>query len=38
LEGLVSGTAGKRITVLLDVLGHQTRVCIPDHQVQALAV
>lgn len=37
LEGLVSGTAGKRITVLLDVLGQQTRVCIPDHQLQALA-
>jgi len=37
LEGLVSATAGKRITVLLDVLGRQTRVSVPDHQLQALA-
>ena len=36
LEGLVSATAGKRITVLLDVLGRQTRVSVPDHQLQAL--
>ena len=37
LEGLVSATAGKRITVLLDVLGRQTRVSLPDHQLEALA-
>jgi len=37
LEGLVSATAGKRVTVLLDVLGQQTRVCVPDHQLLALA-
>jgi transcriptional antiterminator RfaH len=36
LEGLVSAKAGKRITVLLDVLGRQTRVSVPDHQLQAL--
>lgn len=34
---MVSTTAGKRITVLLDVLGRQTRVSVPDHQLQALA-
>ncbi len=37
LEGLVSATAGRRITVLLDVLGQQTRVRMPDHQLQAVA-
>lgn len=37
LEGLVSATAGRRVTVLLDVLGQQTRVCMPDHHLQALA-
>lgn len=38
LEGLVSATAGTRITVLLDVLGSQTRVSVPDHHLQAVAV
>jgi transcriptional antiterminator RfaH len=37
LEGLVSATACKRVTVLLDVLGRQTRVSVPDHQLEALA-
>lgn len=37
MEGLVSATAGKRVTVLLDVLGQHTRVCVPDYQLQVLA-
>lgn len=36
LEGLVSATAGKRVMVLLDVLGQQTRVRVPHHQLQAV--
>ncbi len=36
LEGLVSTMAGKRVMVLLDVLGQQTRVGVPDYQLQAL--
>ncbi len=38
LEGLVSATAGTRVTVLLDVLGRQTRVSLPEHQLLPLAV
>ena len=38
LEGLVSATAGRRVTVLLDVLGRQTRVSLPEHQLLPLAV
>lgn len=37
LEGLVSAKAGTRVTVLLDVLGRQTRVSLPEHQLEPLA-
>ena len=36
LEGLVSAKAGTRVTVLLEVLGRQTRVSLPEHQLQPL--
>ncbi len=36
LEGLVSARAGTRVTVLLDVLGRQTRVSLPEHQLEPL--
>lgn len=36
LEGLVSARAGTRVTVLLDVLGRQTRVNLPEHQLEPL--
>ncbi len=37
LEGLVSASAGQRVTVLLDVLGLQTRVSLPTHHLEVLA-
>jgi transcriptional antiterminator RfaH len=37
LEGLVSGAAGKRVSVLLDVLGRQTKVSLPAHHLEVLA-
>ena len=37
LEGLVSASAGQRITVLLDVLGRQTKVSLPTHHLEVLA-
>jgi transcriptional antiterminator RfaH len=37
LEGLVSATAGQRVTVLLDVLGRHTRVSLPGHHLEVLA-
>ena len=38
LEGLVSAKAGTRVTVLLEVLGRQTRVSLPEHQLESLAI
>lgn len=37
LEGLVSAKAGTRVTVLLEVLGRQTRVSLPEHQLKPVA-
>ncbi len=38
LEGLVCSTAGQRVSVLLDLLGRQPRVNIPDHHLEVLAL
>lgn len=37
LEGLISARAGTRVTVLLDMLGRETRVSLPEHQLEPLA-
>lgn len=37
LEGLVSGVAGHRVTVLLDLLGRQPGVIIDNHHLEVLA-
>lgn len=37
LEGLVSAKAGTRVTVLLEVLGRETRVSVPEHHLQPLS-
>lgn len=37
LEGLVWGTAGQRVTVLLDLLGRQPHVIIPSQHLEVLA-
>jgi len=37
LEGLVSGAVGQRVSVLLDLLGRQPSVNIPNHHLEVLA-
>ncbi len=37
LDGLVSGRAGQRVTVLLDLLGRQPGVSLPAHHLEVLA-
>ena len=37
LEGLVCSTSGQRVIVLLDLLGRQPQVTIPNHHLEVLA-